>query len=233
MKNQEVPACEDCFKDMKSIFGKLNQEELDNVSYEKVCNTYKRGEIIYHENSRPAGFYCINKGIVKLYKTGVEGKEQIIKFAKIGDIIGYRSVLSNDLSCTTAKVIEDAIVCFVPAKVLLGLVKTNNDFTIEIMQIACKELGQSNAYITDIAQKTVRERLAEILYLLTGDFGLDNEGILKISLTREELANIVGTATESVIRLLSEFKNDKIIELKGRKIRIIELDKLKRLGNVY
>jgi CRP-like cAMP-binding protein len=101
------------------------------------------------------------------------------------------------------------------------------------MQITCRELGQANAYITDIAQKTVRERLAEILVQLKSDFGLDEENVLKITLTREELANIVGTATESVIRLLSEFKQDKLIELNGRKIKILNLPGLMKVGSIF
>jgi CRP-like cAMP-binding protein len=104
---------------------------------------------------------------------------------------------------------------------------------MELMQLTCKELGEANAYITDIAQKTVRERLAEILIHLKNDFGLDESNVLQISLTREELANIVGTATESVIRLLSEFKQDHLIELNGRKIRILDESGLIRIGNVY
>jgi CRP-like cAMP-binding protein len=104
---------------------------------------------------------------------------------------------------------------------------------MELMQITCKELGEANAYITDIAQKTVRERLAEILIHLKNEFGLDENRVLQISLTREELANIVGTATESVIRLLSEFKQDQLIELNGRKIRILNEPGLIRIGNLY
>jgi len=104
---------------------------------------------------------------------------------------------------------------------------------MELMQLTCKELGEANTYITDIAQKTVRERLAEILIHLKNDFGLDENNILQISLTREELANIVGTATESVIRLLSEFKHDQLIELNGRKIRILDEAGLIRIGNLY
>ena len=99
--------------------------------------------------------------------------------------------------------------------------------------MACNELGDANSYITDIAQKSVRERIAEVLVSLTNEFGLDDDQILQISLTREEFANIVGTATESIIRLLSEFKNDNLIELKGRKIRIVNIPELKKIGNIY
>jgi CRP-like cAMP-binding protein len=101
-----------------------------------------------------------------------------------------------------------------------------------MLQIVCRELREANDYITDIAQKTVRERLAEVLLLLKENFDLDNQNTLQISLTREELANMVGTATESVIRLLSEFKQDKLIELQGRKIKFLDIASLQRVANI-
>ena len=206
---------------------------MDLLNYEKSSRFYKRGEIIYNEGSRINGFYCVHSGIIKIYKTGIDGKEQIIRFAKRGDIIGYRSILSNELACTTAKIIEDAILCYISSDILFSLVKSNGNFSMEIMKLTCKELGEANAYITDIAQKTVRERLAEVLIHLKDNFGLDDEQVLQISLTREELANIVGTATESVIRLLSEFKNDGLIVLNGRKIRILNSRSLTKIGNHF
>jgi CRP-like cAMP-binding protein len=101
-----------------------------------------------------------------------------------------------------------------------------------MLQIVCGELREANDYITDIAQKTVRERLAEVLLILKENFDLDNQNTLQISLTREELANMVGTATESVIRLLSEFKQDKLIELQGRKIKFLDIASLRRVANI-
>ena len=178
------------------------------------------------------GFFYVQEGIIKIYKTGFDGKEQIIRFAKPGDIIGYRSVISNEPACTTTEVIEYCTVCYIPPYILLNLIKTNGNFAIELMKLTCKELGEANSYITDIAQKTVRERLAEILIHLDEEFGKDENGILKISLTREELSNIVGTATESIIRLLSEFKNNRLVELNGRKIKILDRPGLKLIANI-
>lgn len=224
---------DDCLIGAKSVFKHLTQEELETLNFEKECLTLKKGRILYHEGNRMSGVYCVNKGVLKMFKTGIEGKEQIVRFAKKNDVIGYRSVLSNEQACTTVKVIEDADMCFIPSGTLITLVKNNPEFAMEIMQMACRELGAANSFITEIAQKTVRERLAEILILLKEEFGLNDENILQISLTREELANIVGTATESVIRLLSEFKDVKLIELKGRKIKMLNLDGLKKIGNIY
>jgi CRP-like cAMP-binding protein len=228
-----IPFCQKCALETNSIFKYLSNDEAVKLNYEKDFRHYKKGDVLYHEGNRISGFYCINSGIIKVYKTGLDGKEQIIRFAKPGEIIAYRSVLSNEPACTTSKVIEDCQVCFIPSEVLISLIKTNSNFSLELMKLACHELGEANAYITDIAQKTVRERLAEVLLKLVLDFGLDTQKFLRISLTREELANIVGTATESVIRLLSEFKTDKLVELNGRKIKILDIKGLEKISNVF
>jgi CRP-like cAMP-binding protein len=235
MKQQEihVPLCDKCSFNSSSIFKFLNPEETEILNFEKDYRLYKRGDILYQESNRIGGFFCINDGIIKVFKTGFDGKEQIIRFAKKGDIIAYRSVLSNELACTSAKVIEDCNVCFIPSEILITFIKSNPSFALELLKLACHELGEANSFITDIAQKTVRERLAEVLLFLVNDFGLDEEEYLKISLTREELANIVGTATESVIRLLSDFKADKLVELNGRKIKVLNTKGLEKISNVF
>ncbi len=214
------------------LFKKLTPDEFNRLNYEKTCSVYKKSTVIYREGSRLTGFFCVTKGIVKIFKTGIDGKEQIIRFAKRGEIIAYRSLLSQELACTTAKVIEEAVLCHVPYQTLLYLIQSNWQFSHHMLQIVCHELREANDYITDIAQKTVRERLAEVLLLLKESFDLDNQNTLQISLTREELANIVGTATESVIRLLSEFKQDKLIELQGRKIKFLNIAGLQRVANL-
>jgi CRP-like cAMP-binding protein len=235
MKHQDiqVPLCDKCSLESSSIFKYLKSDEVISINFEKDFRQYKRGDILYQEGNRISGFYCVNSGIIKVFKTGFDGKEQIIRFAKQGDIIAYRSVLSNELACTSAKVIEDCQVCFIPSEILISFIKTNPNFALELVKLACHELGEANSFITDIAQKTVRERLAEVLLYLVNDFGLDNQQFLNISLTREELANIVGTATESVIRLLSEFKSDKLVELSGRRIKIINTKGLEKISNVF
>ena len=232
-KPDYLPSCKKCIAESDSLFKFINTNELEKLSLERTGDLYKKGDIIYHEGNRVNGCYCVHQGILKLYKTGIEGKEQIIRFAKKGDLIGFRSILSGEMACTTAKVIEDAVLCFIPSDTLFRMVKNNPDFSVQLMKLACKELGEANDFITDIAQKTVRERLAEVLIMLKETFDLDENQTLQVSLTREELANIVGTATESVIRLLSEFKDDKLIELNGRKIKLLNIEKLIKIGNVY
>lgn len=232
-RNLQVPACNDCMMGCKTIFNSLNHDELEQLTFEKNCSQFKKGTSLFQEGNRIHNFYCISSGIVKIYKTGAEGKDQIVSFAKAGDIIGYRSILSKELACSTAKAIEDVVVCSIPGENLFKLIEHNPKFAMEIMQLACKELGEANQFLTDIAQKSVRERLAEVLVKLKTFFSVDENGFLKVSLTRDEMASLVGTATESVIRLLSEFKNDKYIELQGRKIKILNEEKLRKLSSFF
>lgn len=231
-KTPSIPACEFCFK-QNDIFKHLSKDELDLLKYSKLCNFYERGDVIYHEGNRNRGIYCVNSGIVKHYKTGIDGKEQIVRFSKKGDLFGFRSVLSEEPACTSAKIIANATLCFIPSDLFFSYLKANSNFSMQIMKLSCKELGEANKYILDISQKTVRERLAEILLLLHDSFGTNEKGILDISLTREEIAGFVGTATESVIRILSEFKKDKLIELNKRDIKLLEVKKLERISNVF
>ena len=233
MKNPVTPPPKECFIDEASIFRHLSPDELAKIPVDQEPDFYKKGTVIYSEGSRIYGFYCIQSGIIKIYKTGFDGKEQIIRFAKKGDIMGFRSTITRERACTTAQVLENAYICFVHADTVLEFVKENGNFALELLQIACKELGEANDYITDIAQKTVRERLAEVLIHLRKDFDLDKDNYLNITLTREELANMVGTATESVIRLLSEFKQDGLIGLTGRRIRILDEKTLIKIANMY
>lgn len=229
----EFVFCENCLVKGQTGFKNLTKEEFGVLDYEKACNLYKRGDIVYHEGHRGNGVYCINRGILKLYKTGQDGREQIIRFAKAGDLIGFRSILSDEISCTTAKVLEDAILCFIPTRIFLNLAKDNPDFSMHLIRLSCKELGEANKYILDLAQKSLRERVAEILLLLNETFDADVDNYLNISLTREEVANIVGTATESVIRQLSDLKKDGFIDIKGRKIKILDVDALKKISGVF
>jgi len=214
------------------LFKKLTEEEFARLNFEKSCAYYKKGTVVYREGSRLTGFFCVTKGIVKVFKTGIDGKEQIIRFAKRGEIIAYRSLLSQELACTTAKIIDEAVLCHIPYQTLLYLIQSNWQFSHHMLQIVCRELREANDYITDIAQKSVRERLAEVLLLLKENFDLDHHNTLQISLTREELANMVGTATESVIRLLSEFRQDKLIELDGRRIKFVNIPGLQKVAGI-
>lgn len=232
-KDQIPVGCDTCVRLQLSAFKDLSGDELSELSTQKACTFFKKGQIIMSEGTRPSGIFCIHHGKVKLYRMGTEGKEQIIRFAKDGDLLGYRALLSSEQLSASIQALEDTTACFIPKNSLFSFAETNPKFSLNLLKMACHELGEANKMITDLAQKSVRERLAEVLLMLRSIFGEDEEGNIDISLTREEMANMVGTATESVIRLLSEFKDDHLIEIKGRKIHVVDKVKLARIGNVF
>jgi len=225
--------CSTCPGRISSPFSDLTDEQVRDLESSKTCAFFKKGQIIFHEGNRPNGVYCVRNGKVKVSRLGVDGKEQIIRFVKGGDLIGYRSLLSGENLSATVSTLEETHACFVPSRILLEAISSNPKFSLELMKRACHELGEASKLITNLAQKSVRERIAEVLLIIRTTFGEDREGFLDLQLTREELANMVGTATESVIRLLSEFKTDDLIELSGRKIKVLEPGELARIGKVF
>jgi CRP-like cAMP-binding protein len=230
----ESPSCADCQARLTNVFCLLTDEQLNSLSVEKSCNIYKKGQLVFFEGNRPTGLYCVNKGKVKVYQIGLEGKEQIIRLAKDSDILGYRSLISGEMYTASASVIEDATICFIPKKTFFELLQTNSEVSTRMMKLLSNDLKGAEKRITALAQKPVRERMAETILMLKEFYGLDSEKhTIKANLSREDIANIVGTATETAIRVLSEFKSEKIINLTGKRIQIVDTDALIRAANVF
>jgi CRP-like cAMP-binding protein len=229
----ETPSCASCQSRLTNVFCTLTDEQLSTLSVEKTCNFYKKGQLVFFEGNRPTGLYCITKGKVKIYQIGIEGKEQIIRLARDGDIIGYRSLIGGEIYTASGSVIEDATICFIPRKIFFELIQTNSDLSTRMMKLLSSDLKAAEKRITGLAQKPVRERLAEAILMLGEFYGLDNDNItIRASLSREDIANIIGTATETAIRVLSEFKSEKILNLRGKKIQILNHDSLLKAANV-
>lgn len=210
----------------------LSKEDYNKYIKSKKTVKFTKGEVLFDDGEPPKGVYFIEKGTAKLSKSGVYGKDQILRIMKDGDLVGYRSLLCDENFQAKAEAMTELETTFLPADIFLQILEADPRLSFAMMQKIAYELGESSNTITILAQKTVRERLAEILLLLELKIGTDPEGFIKISLTREEIANLIGTATESAIRLISEFKNDQLIEVEGRNIKIKNHDKLKKLGHV-
>ena len=210
----------------------LSPEDYKNYLSAKQILKFHKGETIFEDGGTPNGVYFLKKGTAKLSKQGVYGKEQILRFIKEGDLIGYRSLLCGEQFQAKAEAMTDVEATFLPSNIFLHLLEVGPKLSFVMLQKIAFELGESSNTVTFLAQKTVRERLAEILLLLEQKLGTDPEGFIKISLTREEIANIIGAATESAIRLISEFKQDELIEVEGRTIKILNHEKLIKLGHV-
>jgi CRP/FNR family transcriptional regulator len=212
------------------MFSSLTDSEMTNLEISKTCTKYKKGQVLFHEGTRPLGVFCVNRGRIKVYRLGIDGKEQIIKVSASGDLLGYKALLSDEHYSLTAEALDDCVVCFTPKDDFLSLLKPGGSFYIDILKAVCKENGLMASKMTEMAQRSVRQRAALSLLMLKDTYGLEHEqeGEIEINLTREDLANIVGTATESLIRLLNDFKKENFISTQGRKIRILDSEGLLR-----
>jgi CRP-like cAMP-binding protein len=229
---RDRPECSSCMVFKKSYFSILENGDLENLKFEKSSSFYKTGQQIFHEDSRAVGVYCLHSGKVKLYKAGADGKEQIVRFVTPGELFGYRSITGTRHYLVTAEAIEDSIICFINSNTFSELTEKYPEITKALLASLGDMLNEAEDRMISIAQKPVRERLAEALLTLCHKFhpeGCKDDNVLNLS--REDLANIVGSATETVIRLLSEFREEKMITIEGRKIILKDVRKLKRIAN--
>ena len=223
--------CEQCIVRELSSLKALNKNELLRIAECKVSRTVKKGEPIFEEGDIVNGVYCITSGICKMSKLSANGKDQIVKLIKAGELLGQRSMISDEPANLSAVALEDMEVCFIPKTEILHFFDTNNQFSMNLMKTICGDLKETSDHLVSISQKTVKERLAETLIYLQDNFGKNSDGSLHIQLSREELAGMIGTATESCIRLLSDFNKLGLIELSGKKIILKDMVKLKRIAD--
>lgn len=223
--------CEQCIVRELSSLKALNKDELLRIAECKTSRTIKKGENIFEEGDVVNGIYCITTGICKMSKLSANGKDQIVKLVKAGELLGQRSLISEEPANLSAVALEDMEVCFIPKSEVLNFFDTNNQFSMNLMKTICGDLKETSDHLVSISQKTVKERLAETLIYLHDTFGKNNDGSLHIQLSREELAGMIGTATESCIRLLSDFNKLGLIELNGKKITLKDMGKLKRIAD--
>ena len=221
--------CEQCIVRQFSSLKALNKDELLRMAECKTSYTIKKGEPIFEEGEVTNGIYCIKDGVCKLSKLSDNGKDQIVKLVKPGELLGKRSIISDEPANLSAVALEDMEVCFIPRSEVMQFFTQNNQFSMNVMRTICDDLKGADDHMVNMAQKTVRQRLGETLIYLEETFGKNEDGSLHIQLSREELAGMIGTATESCIRLLSELNKSEYIELIGKKIKLLDKNKLKRL----
>ena len=226
---------EDYFKKLfseENLRQRLSATDFETFNTQAKITHFQKGDILFEEQETAKYVYFLQRGTAKLSKVGAYGKEQILRFIQEGDLVGYRSLLCGEVFQARAEAMTEIVALQIPGDFFMQLLQRDVQLSFAMLQKIAFELGESSNTITFLAQKTVRERLAEILLLLEKKLGTDPEGFIQISLTREEIANLIGTATESAIRLISEFKNDKLIETEGRNIKVLNREKLMKLGHI-
>lgn len=235
MKKESISSCENCPSKKDGIFCNLDFAEIADVSAHKITNKYKKGQTLFVQGTHPFGLYCISTGNIKLTKTGVDGKETIVRIVNAGDILGHRSLFTDEDFGKTATAMEDTEVCFIDKKYILSLMEKNPSVALNIINKLSRDMGNAENKLTSLHQKNVRERLAELLLSLKATHGVKEKDRwrLDLKLTREEMATMIGTANETLIRFMTEFKDAGIIEQEGKVIFIKDEDELLNWANIH
>ncbi len=232
MLSQEM-GIKEIFENPKSVFSLLTPEEKEELLSQITLINYKRNDFIYKEGDKPTSFIFLIDGKVKIFKEGVGGREQIIRMTKSLGYIGYRALLAEESHNGSAVTLDDSLVCHVNPDHFFHKLLRNPDFSGRILRKLAQELGFSNSRTVTLTQKHIRGRLAESLLLLKEKYGFENDGVsLKAYLSREDIANLSNMTTSNAIRTLSTFAGEKVIAIDGRKIKILDLNKLERISKL-
>ncbi len=215
------------------IWDPLSDEQKEILKANCVFKKYKKNEDIYSEGETPEHLMCLISGKVKIYKEGVGGRNQIIRMIKPVEYFGYRAYFANEDYVTAAAAFESSLICLIPMKLIAEFTCKNCELSTFFIRILSVDLGVADERTVNLTQKHIRGRLAESLLFLKENYGLEEDGYtLSIYLSREDLANLSNMTTSNAIRTLSNFASERIIAIDGRKIKLIDEGKLKKISRM-
>lgn len=200
-----------------------SMQELMHLSDAAKVKHYKKKELIYTEGNNPNYLYLLQKGKVKTFRAHEYGKELIIALQKEGDFFGYTALLDETSYNESAETLEDSTVVLIPKEDFYALLNNNHGVMKRFVKLLSNEIQEKEVQLLQMAYSSVKKRVAEALLKLQKQYQQNSKDVFSISISREDLANIVGTATESLIRTLSDFKHDNLIEIKGSNISIVDV----------
>lgn len=232
MKNLAV-SLNETMELIKGLTDLLSDEQKTELRRNITIQKYLKNEIIYNEGDVPTNLLCLISGKVKVYKSGVGGRTQIIRVIKPVQYLGYRAYFANQNYVTAASAFETSYVCKIPMDLVYRWMEENIALSLFFVRQLSLDLGVSDQRTVSLTQKHIRGRLAEALLFLQESYGLEEDGAtLSIYLTREDLANLSNMTTANAIRTLSAFAAEKIVAIDGRKIKIIDMDAVRKISKI-
>lgn len=214
----------------KKTYSAKNAEMiLAELTSDRNVNKYKKKQVIYSEGNRPARLFYILKGKVKIFKTNQDGKELVVELFNKGDFLGYAALLEETNYKETAEALEETELAVIPKDEFDDLITNSNEAARNFIRLLAKNVREKEEHLLVLAYNSLRKKVASALLLLDQKYNTGNEEMFSIDINRESLASIAGTATESMIRTLADFKSEKIIEMNHSNIIIRDRDKLKRM----
>lgn len=225
------PYVEICLEGASSVFRGLSQEEKEMLDQHHLALNFEKGETIIIAGTRPKGLICMVSGKAKMFRTGAGNREQIIKMLRPHSYLAYRSLFSDNPFPFSVKAVEDSDIVIFEKHPMSGILKKNAELAIRFMKVMSEDLISSNNRLISLTQKHVRGRIAESVLLLRDTYGTEADGMtLRVLLSREDLSHLSNMTTSNAIRTLSCFVSEKILEIEGRKITILDLARLEAIS---
>lgn len=219
--------------EVMTVWDVLTPDERQFVRNNYTVHYFKKNEMIHYEGDVPTHMMVLVSGKVKVYKEGVGSRAQIIRMLKPGEHFGYRAIIANENYNTNVSAFEASTIYMIKADIFLSILRHNNAFCYRFLEEIASDLGASDARTVNLTQKHIRGRLAEALLVLKKNYGLEEDGAtINIYLAREDLANLSNMTTSNAIRTLSNFTNEHIIAMDGRKLKIIDEERLIRISKL-
>jgi CRP/FNR family transcriptional regulator, anaerobic regulatory protein len=223
---ETIPNCNSCTNENCFIKKHLHLEKMKAFIEKKHSFLCKKTHQFIIEGAPTQGLYFVYKGKVKTVKTGINGREQIVRLTSNGSTIGFRGFGTSKRYLISAYALEDTVLCNFSNDDMLEILKNVPEFTYDLMLFYAEELNKSENNIRKIAQMNVRERVIDTLLYIHRKFGQTND-IISLDLSRKEIADFAGTTDEQVIRVLSSLKKVGLINTVGKRIALINIPKLK------
>ena len=218
--------CNSCNNENCFIKKHLHLDEMKPFLDKKNSFLCKKSHQFIIEGAPMQGLYFIKKGKVKTIKTGINGRQQIVRFTKDGDTLGFRGFGTSKRYLIGAYALEDTVLCNFSNEVMLEILHTVPEFTYDLMLFYAEELNKSENNIRKIAHMNVRERVIDSLLYIHRKFG-QTDGTIDIALSRKEIADFAGTTEEQVTRMISSLKKEQLIETTGKRIGLLNITKLR------
>jgi CRP-like cAMP-binding protein len=227
------PYIEVCLEGSSSVFKGLNQKDKETLIRQHTLTILKKGQLLFKQGEKPCGLICLASGKAKVYKEGVGGRSQILKMVRQQGFIGYNTLFSDIPWSVSAIALEDSAICVFEKNSFLKILKKNPDLSIKFLKVIADELWTANNRTVSLTQKHVRGRIAESLLILRDTYGFEADGkSIRVSMSREDLANLSNMTTSNAIRTLSNLSTEGIIEIKGRRISILDSSRLEYISEM-
>ena len=224
---------EDAITAISGLWELLTEEQKVRMRQHISVHNFKKNEIVYSEHGVPDKLFCVLEGKVKIYREGIGGRSQIMRMINAIGYFGYRAYFAGERYVTNAMAFEPSVICSFPMQVVERVAMENNRLAFFFIHRLAYDLGESDERTVNLTQKHIRGRLAENLIFLKENYGVEGDGAtISVYLSREDLASLSNMTTSNAIRTLSSFASEHIIAIDGRKIKIIDEEKLRRISKI-